>query len=375
MSLWIYAALFLGFSWLLMGLMERKGLLPGERYAVILLLRTQNGRELISRIARYGRFWRAFGNLGVVLGVFLMFLMMASFVYSIYVTYFQGVSIITAKPVIPGVTIPLWYGIIGLVTVLVVHEFSHGIMARSEGISLKSLGAVFLSVFPVGAFVEPDEEEMKKSSRLARLRVYSAGSFANIILALVAGTALLVYVFYVFDPGAVQVGRVVEGSPAHGVLQEGMVIESIGGRTIGSMQDFQEAAADILPGEELVIGTDRGYLTLRPVPSEDDPERGFVGIQVHPRIRDTVSRYLGLAAPLVIFYSLYWISFLNQGIGLINLAPLHIGIAATDGHHILRELLARFLDEGLADRLSFIVSFSMVFLLLYSISAPAPGLA
>jgi len=85
--------------------------------------------------------------------------------------------------VIPGVTIPLWYGLIGLIVVMVVHELSHGVVARAEKLRLKSVGLVLFAVIP-GAFVEPDEDELKKAPLLSRLRVYAAGSMANIVVAL-----------------------------------------------------------------------------------------------------------------------------------------------------------------------------------------------
>jgi membrane-associated protease RseP (regulator of RpoE activity) len=370
---WIFVVYFVIAAWFLMVILERKGWLLGERHAMFLILRTRNGRDLISRISRFRRFWRLFGTLGAVLGVLLMVLMTASILYNIYSTFSTGVEMMTAKAVIPGVTIPLWYGIIGLVSVLLVHEFSHGIVAKSEGISLKSLGAVFLTVFPVGAFVEPDEEELKGSSPMTRLRVYSAGSFANILMAILAIVALVLFTALVFDPGAVQIVGVVEGSPADGVLEKGMVLEAINGHGVGSIEDFFQATREIGPGQDITIQTDRGTFALHTIPRVDDPDRGFVGVRVHNKVREPLARYVGLAAPLFIFYSLYWIFFLNQGIGLINLAPLHLGIAATDGHHILKETLARFLGDVRAERVSFMVSFTMVFFLLFGVLRPSPA--
>jgi membrane-associated protease RseP (regulator of RpoE activity) len=373
MASWILAVYFVIISWFLMVALEKRGWLFGERHMVFLLLRTKNGRDLISRIARFRRFWRVFSTVGVFVGVSLMSVMMASILYNLYSSFFMGATMMTAKAVIPGVTIPLWYGIIGLVSVLLVHEFSHGIVARSEDVSLKSLGAVFLTVFPVGAFVEPDEDELKSKSRLARLRVYSAGSFANIVLAVLAMVGLVLYTGYVFDQESVQIVAVVKGSPAEGVLHKGMVIERIDGRDLGSIEDFYLAAREIPPDADLVVGTDTGQFTVHTAPRKEDPDRGFVGIQVHFKVKDGISRYFGLAAPLFIFYSLYWIFFLNQGIGLINLAPLHLGVAATDGYHILRETLSRFLDESQAEKVSLFVSFSMVFFLLFGVVNPSPA--
>ena len=73
---------------------------------------------------------------------------------------------------IPGspVLIPLGYGIIGLITVLVIHEFGHGIISRVEGVKIDSIGVLLLAVLP-GAFVEPNEEDVQKSERIQKLRI------------------------------------------------------------------------------------------------------------------------------------------------------------------------------------------------------------
>ncbi len=74
---------------------------------------------------------------------------------------------------------------------MVVHELSHGVVAKAQRLPLKSVGLVLLAVIPPGAFVEPDEEELGKAPPLrARLRVYGAGSMANVVTALL--TLLLI---------------------------------------------------------------------------------------------------------------------------------------------------------------------------------------
>ena len=96
-------------------------------------------------------------------------------------------SIVLPGVDIPGspVLIPLGYGIIGLMTVLVVHEFGHGIIARIEGVKIDSIGVLLLAVLP-GAFVEPNEEDVQKSERIQKLRIYAAGSIFNLILAAIS---------------------------------------------------------------------------------------------------------------------------------------------------------------------------------------------
>jgi membrane-associated protease RseP (regulator of RpoE activity) len=358
--------LFLGIvavSWLIILQLERMGKLGAERHAVLLLFKTERGKGFISWIARPKRFWKVFGSIGIVVGILGMVLVVFFLVYALYSTYVLNMPMEGAKPVIPGVTIPFWYGIIGLITVLVVHEFSHGIIARSEDVSIKKLGAVFITIIPIGAFVEPDEEELKAKKRISRMRIYSAGSFGNILFATFAIILMLSFSGYFFDRSIVQIGDVVECSPAEGTLEKGMVLEEIDGRPISGAEDFREATKDIKPDTDVTIKTDKGRFMIKASERPDNPERGYIGIwPAHP---------LNEGLPEYIYSSLFWIALLNQGIGLINLAPLHLGIAATDGHHILKEILSKF---GIKDteRATLAISSAVLIVLLFSLLGPSP---
>ena len=125
---------------------------------------------------------------GIVICYIAMFLMTYILLQSITtIVEAPQVSIILPGVEMPGSTIfvPFGYGILALATVIIVHEFSHGILSRTEGIKIDSIGLLLFTILP-GAFVEPDEEELKESSKLSRLRVYGAGSMANITLAVIA---------------------------------------------------------------------------------------------------------------------------------------------------------------------------------------------
>ena len=67
---------------------------------------------------------------------------------------------------------------------MVIHEFSHGILSRVANVRVKALG-LLLFAFPVGAFVEPDEEEMKSMKKWERMRLYAAGPGSNMVIAVI----------------------------------------------------------------------------------------------------------------------------------------------------------------------------------------------
>ncbi len=64
---------------------------------------------------------------------------------------------------------------------MVVHEFSHGVVARAHDINVKSSGLAFFGPI-LGAFVEPDDKELKSKPYKSQLSLFAAGPFSNIIL-------------------------------------------------------------------------------------------------------------------------------------------------------------------------------------------------
>ena len=63
---------------------------------------------------------------------------------------------------IPGLNpfLPIAYGWVAIFVGIVVHELSHGVIARNLDIPVKSAGLLFLVVLPIGAFVEVDDQKM-----------------------------------------------------------------------------------------------------------------------------------------------------------------------------------------------------------------------
>lgn len=166
-----------------------------EPVGPLLLWKTQAGVRAMDRLSRARRFWAWFGDLGIAATVTMGVLMLLLLVLQLVAFVTDPVALSeNAPPAItlvglPGVNpiIPLWWGIIGLVVALVVHEGAHGVLARLSGMRVKSTGLLFL-VVPVGAFVEPDEKDIERSSVRAKNRVFAAGPWANLIVAVVAGS-------------------------------------------------------------------------------------------------------------------------------------------------------------------------------------------
>lgn len=186
----IVIAIIIGYVSLMTYLDRRKVL---ERYNMsswygFIMLRTGRGQRFVDILAKPKRFWHGFGYLAKAICLIVMISIMALLIWE--------ASLVTNIPAdqaptldmlvgLPGINplIPLWYGILALAVGVAVHEIGHGIMTRVSGMKIKSMG-LLLFIFPVGAFVEPDEEALVKADKKVRTSVYAAGPATNIVLAL-----------------------------------------------------------------------------------------------------------------------------------------------------------------------------------------------
>lgn len=178
--------------WAAVYILDKKGILAKHHMSAwgpFVMWRTSRGRDLIDKLSRPHRFWNAYslvskGIVAVIMfGMTALLLWEATLVSSIPAESAPGVDMILGIPGINPV-IPLWYGILGLVVAVVIHEFAHGILTRVHGMGVKSLGIVWM-VIPMGAFTEPDEEALEKTTRRKRTAVYAVGPGTNIIAALI----------------------------------------------------------------------------------------------------------------------------------------------------------------------------------------------
>ena len=337
----------------------------------VIMWKTKRLRGLISRISNLSpRFWRWYMNIGIIVA----FGAMISITYTIVATLPSVFETPSVSIVIPGVDIPgsqiyvpFVYGLIGLATVLVVHEFSHGIQAVGEKIPIKSIGLLLFIILP-GAFVEPDEDKLKEAKRISRLRVYAAGSIANVTLAIIA--LILVSLCaagipHYFAEDGIEIGRVVSDSPSEGILKDGMVLEAIDNNKINDSQTYVDVVSSFSPGENISVQTDQGTydITLAKHPNNDS--RGFFGIQANKHF-ELVDDSLG-SLPWILFELVdlfQWVAMLNLGIGLFNLLP----IKPLDGGYMLETLLSYKLSEqyykpivnALSAVLAMVIVFSIV---------------
>jgi len=337
----------------------------------VIMWKTQRLRGLISKINHISpKFWRWYMNVGVIVAfgamIFITYTIIST-LPSVFET--PSVSVVIPGVDIPGsqIYVPFVYGLIALATVLVVHEFSHGIQAVGEKIPIKSIGLLLFAIIP-GAFVEPDEDKLKEAKKTSRLRVYAAGSIANVTLAVIA--LLLVSLLsggipQFFEEDGIAIDRVVPDSPSDGILKEGMVLQAIDDQKINDSESYVNIIGSYSPGDNVTVKTDQGTYNMVLDKNPNNDSRGFFGIQANKHF-ELVNDSLG-PLPWILFELIelfQWVAMLNLGIGLFNLLP----IKPLDGGYMLEILLSYKLSEqhykpivnALSAVLAMVIVFSIV---------------
>ena len=385
---------------------------------------------IFDALSRPKRFLKAYATTGIILTILSGVVITILFVITALLT-------VQLKPeptavqnllLIPGIndyvpsTIAVW---LSLILAMVIHEFGHGILARVEGIKVKSTGILAL-VIPIGAFVEPKEEDVKAAKIGAKLRMFAAGITNNIVFGIICLLILSCLLGMVVPGEHVCVVGVNPGSPAaDGNLPEGFVIYDINGIPVSTQEEVVYLLSETNVGDLVSFsGEYRGescqydiLLSALPGESAISDGRGYVGISfidpqnillsleglTHPTsLSGFVSSALSFVSmpfatlsgtstfsflvadipdPAVIkepflgfwgiVHLLFWSAWINILLGVFNALP----IQAFDGGQILREILGAFYkkrgkSEESAYRVCSTVSYVLVMLILFSILLP-----
>lgn len=389
----------------------------------IVMWKTGRGRALIDRLARPKRFWRAFGDLSLVI---VAATMIATTLLLLWEATLVTSPSIRANPPspdlllgIPGVNrlIPVGYGVFGLAVAIVLHEFCHGILSRAVGVKVRSVGAIFL-VVPIGAFVEPDEDELRALPPRQRSRLYAAGPATNILLALLFGFLFSTAMMSAVTPVHAGVG-IVGFTPTSGAenasMQPYTVITNLNGTVVNGFSDFSDALSKVHPNQTIRVEaynpSNASYtwynVTLGEDPSSGRPLLGIYALDVstdyyHPftnldrfggvpgailsfialpfsgraPIQDPELQFYQVSGPLaaiplpvfwVLVNTLYWLFWLNAMLGATNALPaipLDGGYIFKDGVTALVTRLRRDLEPKARDRLVQRVTYLFAFLIL-----------
>ncbi|MDP8012247.1 MAG: site-2 protease family protein [Thermoplasmata archaeon] len=219
-------------------------------YGPALMMSTERGRKTIERISKK-KFWDYYGVSGIYITLIAM-------VFTFALLIWEAILVIglpkSAAPNplaiigLPGINpyIPVSYGIIGLIIAVVIHEFSHGIQSARNSIKIKSLGILWF-IIPVGAFVEPDEEQIEKSDKKIRMKIFAAGPTTNLIAMIIA---LLIFLLLMSNVSVAQEGVLVVNSYNKNI-QPGDLITGIGNITLKNISGINNI--NLNPGENVQV--------------------------------------------------------------------------------------------------------------------------
>jgi len=300
------------------------------------LYKTDLGLKAMDKYSKkYKKIVSFLGYAGIVAGYIGM-------IYISYLVIIEVFRILTSHPdavgggvLVPGtpirglgITFPLIMGWLVLFITASVHEFSHGIIARVHNIKIKSSGPAFIGPM-LAAFVEPDENSLKKAKKKHQLSMFAAGPFSNIIL---FGLCLLLFIgssnlSYNVNPEGVEISITQDQTlPAYtsGMSQKTTILE-INNTIVNTRNELGILLYNSKPGETLLVKTIDGDYEITLTSHPDAPEIGYMGIQLEKesiivRSLDNLKKFF------------FWMWFINLMVGLANLFPIYI----TDGAQMLR---------------------------------------
>lgn len=376
MEAWVVLLLFMAAFWSLL-YMAKLYLPKGFKvYPFLVMWKTTKFNNFIDRLGtRYKSLWKVLGTVGVAMSVGALLYISYILVLNLFNLLFRPESGSPVTPLIPGVTLSLdfntmfFFGL-SIAIIIILHELAHGVAARAEGIGVKNTGLLLLAVIP-GAFVEPDDEALRKARRSSQTRVYAAGSATNIVLALfvlllMANASAALSPSYETTPSGVLISGVRGGSPADGVLRTWDTLVSINGTAVNDTVSLSQVLKSTTPNSTVPMGLIRDGtglsidFTLGYSPTANS---SYIGVNTfnYYAPKNALAPIWG---PFYFTGSLSWLYLLSLNIGLINLLP----VPSLDGDRFFT-LFAEFLlrDPKRAARLGNVIRWAALAVLVLSI--------
>jgi len=352
------------------------------------MYKTKLGLKLMSSMAKkHPKFLKYLAYVGIVIGFLGMATMSVLLIQNFYSLVTKPAAVSGVGAVLPfqvkgAFYVPFFYWIISIFLLALVHEFSHGVVARLYKIKIKSSGLAFLNILvPVipAAFVEPDEKELRKRPHIQQLSVFAAGPFSNIIFAFVVlvimGLVVAPVSNAIFNYDGVLVTGFTPGNetfPAENAgMTENELIIGIDDMPISTVENFTKIMQNKIPGESIVITTNVTNYNITLAESPDNESMAYLGIYLtqNQEIKENILQKYGKILPDIFIWFVglfYWLYVLNLGIGLFNLVPL----GPIDGGRMLQLLMHNLFKKEKGDKIWKTISYIFLGLVLINVFWP-----
>jgi membrane-associated protease RseP (regulator of RpoE activity) len=296
---------------------------------------------------------------------------------------------------IPGINpvLPIVYGWIAIVISIALHEGAHGIVAINNGFNVKSSGLLFFLIIPIGAFVDVDEEQLKKAKPMPSLKVMAAGVGGNILVGAACLLCLIVLVGSLTPIiSGVYVNDVTNGMPAQsaGLLPKDVLV-SIDNVSVSNSAEFRTILDNKTEGDTIQITVARGdswqYRFTTTVNLTISANRTVMGItcfdlltqerldnyqtfsierlsmyMVAPTLASGLIPFSDTLAPFytsplgqgwyILANLLFWLWFVNFNLAIFNALPIY----PLDGGRIFKITLKRLMSKRMSEKSIFQVT-------------------
>lgn len=273
----------------------------------------------------------------------------------------------------PVFYVPFWYWLIALFILVIVHEFAHGVIAERFNIRIKSSGLAFFGLllpFIPGAFVEPDEKQLKEKKKWQQIAVYGAGSASNFVFGFLFLALWILAGMGVNNVMEISEIRIDSVDADSGLNEYGVTsgtIVALNGKT--EVEEIYTDLRNLSPNETVSISIlDNGIISdysITTLENQFDPNRGRIGITLDTSNFLTPKEGYEIIGPVLSSLTslFYWVWLLNIMIGLFNLLPIWI----TDGGQIFRAISESLFGEKVGIKLYNLVSNVSLILIIFTI--------
>jgi membrane-associated protease RseP (regulator of RpoE activity) len=144
--------------------------------------------------------------------------------------------------------------------------------------------------------------------------------------------------FYTVSSTGVSVGSVPTNLPAYSSgIQAGDVVTAINGTKISAITDIMQFMSSVKPGQEVLLGTQRGTFPVKTAVDPTNSSHALIGIGglTDLIVYNPKFPFLSPDFPNVLLHAEYWSSIVLTSVALVNMLPM----APFDGDKFLASAL------------------------------------